>query len=451
MAFSYVKGLPSGKVVPTVKHFAAFASPEQGINTGPVHGGQRELYTTYLPSYKRAIIDGGAYGIMSAYHCYDGVPAVASKQMLNDILRDEWGNKYWVISDAGATARLCTAFRMCRASPIDSEAVPGMVLTAGGDIEMGGGSNNFQVIPKMVAAGKLDEKVVDIAVSRVLRAKFEIGLFEDPYRGVPPSQQAQLINVPEHVQLARQLDTESIVLLENHDNVLPLSRTANIAVIGPMAHGFMNYGDYVPYRAQYRGVTPLDGIKAASHGTVKYAKGCERWSNNESGFSDAISAAESSDIAVVVVGTWTRDQTELWQGFNATTGEHIDESDLKLVGDMPRLVRAIINTGKPTVVVFSSGKPITEPWISQNASALVQQFYPSEQGGNALADVLFGNANPSGKLSVGFPYDIGTTPSYYDFLNSARVPGPGSIYPNGTLKFGTAYALQSPLPLYEVK
>jgi beta-glucosidase len=210
------------------------------------------------------------------------------------------------------------------------------------------------------------------------------------------------------------------------------------------------YGDYVPYLSQYRGVTPLDGIKAASEGTVTYAKGCERWSNDESGFGAAIAAAEAADVAVVVVGTWSRDQSELWAAINATTGEHIDVSSLDLVGAMARLVSAVINTGKPTVVVFSSGKPVTEPWISKNASALVQQFYPSEQGGNALADVLYGNVNPSGKLSVGFPTSVGALPVYYDYLNSGRAwPNPGEAYPNGTLVFGSNYVLDTPRPLYE--
>lgn len=134
---------------------------------------------------------------------------------------------------------------------------------------------------------------------------------------------------------------------------------------------------------------------------------------------------------------------------NATTGEHVDVASLNLVGAMPHLVKAIIDTGKPTVVVFSSGKPITEPWISSSASALVQQFYPSEQGGNALADILFGDTNPSGKLSVGFPYDVGTTPIYYDYLNSGRTVSPGQEYPNGTLEFGHQYVLNTPVPLYE--
>jgi beta-glucosidase len=151
----------------------------------------------------------------------------------------------------------------------------------------------------------------------------------------------------------------------------------------------------------------------------------------------------------ILISPSQRDQNQLWQGLNATTGEHVDVASLNLVGAMPHLVQAIINTGKPTVVVFSSGKPITEPWISSNASALVQQFYPSEQGGNALADVLFGDVNPSGKLSVGFPYDVGTTPIYYDYLNSGRSVSPGFAYPNGTLDFGHQYVLNTPVPLYE--
>lgn len=198
-------------------------------------------------------------------------------------------------------------------------------------------------------------------------------------------------------------------------------------------------------------MTPLEGFQAASQGTITYAQGCERSSNDDSGFAEAIAAAEAADVAVVIVGTWSRDQGELWTGLNATTGEHIDVSSLSLVAAMPRLVQAVINTGKPTVVVYSSGKPVTEPWISQNASALVQQFYPSEQGGNALADVLYGNYNPSGRLSVSFPYDVGTTPIYYDYLNSARLyPSPGYIYPNGTLVYGSTYVFQNPDALYAV-
>ncbi|KAH6715680.1 glycoside hydrolase superfamily [Leptodontidium sp. MPI-SDFR-AT-0119] len=449
MGYSYIVGMQSGNVSAMVKHFAAFGNPEQGLNVGPTHGGERELRTTYLPSYKRQIIDAGVYAIMSAYSDYDGVALVANHHVLTDILRDEWGYKYWVTSDAGGTDRLCNAFKMCKEKPIDKEAVTMYALPSGNDVEMGGGSYNFATIPKLVKDGKLSINIVDTAVSRLLRAKFAMGLFENPYLAVPANKAASKIHTKENVALARELDAESIILLENHNNVLPLSKKAKVAVIGPMAHGYMNYGDYVVNGSQYRGVTPLDGIKAASKGVVTYAKGCERWSNDQSGFAEAIKTASAADVAVVVVGTWSRDQLQLWQGLNATTGEHIDVASLNLVGAMPHLVKAIIDTGKPTVVVFSSGKPITESWISTDASALVQQFYPSEEGGNALADVLFGTVNPSGKLSVGFPYDVGTLPIYYDYLNSGRGTAAGREYPNGTLEFGSAYVLNSPMPLYE--
>ena len=240
MAYSYVTGLQGGNVSATIKHFAAFSMPEQGLNTGPVHGGERELRTTWLPSFKRAIIDAGAYSIMSSYNSYDGIPVIANHHMLTDILRDEWGYQYWVTSDAGATDRLCAAFKMCQAKPIDMEAVTMYTLPAGNDVEMGGGSFNYQKIPDMVASGKLDMSVVDTAVSRLLRAKFQMGLFENPYRAVPANQSANYIHTPETVQLARQLDAESIVLLENHNNILPLDPSTNVAVIGPMADGFMN-------------------------------------------------------------------------------------------------------------------------------------------------------------------------------------------------------------------
>ncbi|PWY79124.1 beta-glucosidase [Aspergillus heteromorphus CBS 117.55] len=452
MAYSYITGLQSRNVSATVKHFVAYSLPEQGLNTAPVQGGERYLRSTWLPSFKRAIVDAGVWSIMSAYHAYDGIPAVSDWYTLTKILREEWGYKYWVFSDSGATDRLCTAFKLCRSSPIDMEAVTMMALPAGTDVEMGGGSFNYQKIPELVESGKLDIDIVDTAVSRFLRAKFEMGIFENPYPAAPQSQWKDLIHTPEAVELAKTLDMESIVLLENHNKTLPLSKSGSIAVIGPMAHGYMNYGDYVIYNSQWHGVTPLDGIKAAvgDAATINYAQGCERWSNDESGFEEAIAAAKKSDVAVVVVGTWSRDQTELWSGYNATTGEHVDLDNLNLVGAQAPLIRAILATNTPTIVVLSSGKPLTDVvWLGNSTSALIQQFYPSEQGGNALASILFGDYNPSGKLSVSFPHSVGDLPIYYDYLNSARDIGTaGQAFPNGTLDFGYQYVLGDPHAVY---
>ncbi|KAF9891014.1 hypothetical protein FE257_005271 [Aspergillus nanangensis] len=451
IGYHYTVGLQGVNVSTTVKHFAGFSQPEQGINTAPVQGGERYLRTTWLPAFKRAIIDAGAWSIMSSYNSYDGIPTISDYHLLTEILREEWGYEYYVISDAGATDRLCNAFHLCKSDPIDMDSVTLQALPAGNDVEMGGGSFNFRKIPELVESGKLDIETVNTAVSRQLRAKFAMGLFENPYPAAPESEWKKLIHSREAVKLARELDRESIVLLENHDDVLPLKKNADIAVIGPMAHGFMNYGDYVVYRSQYRGVTPLDGIKAAvgKKGRVHYAQGCERWSNDQSGFDEAVAAAKKSDVAVVVVGTWSRDQQELWQGLNATTGEHVDVNDLSLVGAQAPLIKAIIETGVPTIVVLSSGKPITEPWLSNATSALVQQFYPSEQGGHALADILFGDYNPSGKLSVSFPNYVGDLPVYYDYLNSGRSIGDsGYQAEDGTLVFGHQYVFGNPNPWY---
>ncbi|CAL5871896.1 uncharacterized protein PFLUO_LOCUS6151 [Penicillium psychrofluorescens] len=452
IGYSYVKGIQSKKVAATVKHFAAYSNPEQGLNTGPVHGGERELRTTWLPSFKRAIIDGGAWGVMAAYSSYDGIPAAANHLTITEILRNEWGYDYFVMTDAGGSDRLCLYFKLCQSSPLDMEAVTTQLLDAGTDVEMGGGSFNFQKIPEMVKSGKLSVDLVDTAVSRLLRTKFEMGLFEDPYTIAPQSEWANILNGPEAKQLARDLDKESIILLENHNETLPLKKSGNIAVIGPMAYGYMNYGDYVVYESQWHGVTPLDGIRNAvgDKAQIHYAQGCERWSNDQTGFPEAIEAAKKSDVAVVVVGTWSRDQVQLWEGLNATTGEHVDEDDLSLVGAQAPLIKAIVDTGVPTVVVLSSGKPITEVWLSNTTQALVQQFYPSEEGGNALAEVLFGDYNPSGKLSMGFPRYVGDIPVFYDYLNSGRqITDSGVEYPNGTLSFGHQYVFGSPIPWYE--
>lgn len=246
MAYSYVVGMQDHGVSATIKHFAAFSAPEQGLNTGPVHGGERELRTTWLPAFKRAIIDAGAYSIMGSYNSYDGMPTITDEHLMTDILRDEWGYKYWLTSDAGATDRICCQFRMCSCVPVasgkpkvDSDAITLFALPAGNDVEMGGGSYSFERIPQLVEAGKLSIDVVDTAVARQLRAKFALGLFENAYPGlgnetVRPNGTYPGIHTEKAVALARKLDTESIVLLKNSNKTLPLKRDAHVAVIGPM-------------------------------------------------------------------------------------------------------------------------------------------------------------------------------------------------------------------------
>ncbi|KAI0773508.1 glycoside hydrolase [Fomes fomentarius] len=429
MGLAYVTGLQSGRrrnasssaiarVAATCKHFAAFGSPQGGLNTAQVSGGERELRTTYLKPFNRACLE--SLSIMTAYSSYDGIPAIANTHLLTDILRDEWEYKYWVTADAGSVDLLINQHGTCDTR----ECAAKITLENGLSGEMGGGSYTFLTLPDQVRAGTVDIKFVDETVKTLLRTKFALGLFE------------------------------TIVLLENRNNVLPLSKSiGSIALIGPHADR-VSFGDYVFFNATNNGISPLAGFTQHLGNTsvqIKYAEGCKLWSNDPSGIPAAVEAAKSADAAIVLVGTWSLDQTLLWTpGTNATTGEHVDVSDLGLVGAQLQLVQAVKDAaqGKPTIVVLVSGKPVAEPWIQAHADAVVQQFYPGELGGLALAEIIFGDANPSGKLPVSFPRSVGTTPVFYNYLKGARFVDAGQVLDDGSLRFGHQYVLDSPIPLW---
>lgn len=451
MGKHYVLGVQAEKVAATVKHFITYGAGEQGLNLAPRAGGERELRMKWLPAFRKPIMEGNTWSIMSSYNTYDGVPSIANPHTLIDILREEWGYENYVITDGGASDRPCQIFHMCSADPFDREFTTKLLLENGNDMEMGGGHYSYETIPELIKSGELKEEYLDRAVRHVLHAKFAAGLFEEPFIGVPHDQFEQYIHTEEAVKISRQLDAESIVLLENHNQTLPLKKEGNIAVIGHFGD-IMNYGDYVIPKTAKRGVTPLAGIKAAvgDKANVHFAKGCAPWSPDRSGFQEAVELANKSDVAIVMVGTWSADQGDLWSGANVTTGEGADMDDLHLVGPQADLIREVKKTGVPTIVVFTSGKPITEPWLSEHVDALLQHYYPGEQGGNALADVLFGAHNPSGRLTISFPRSVGDLPVYYDHLNSARQTfGHGQVYENGTMEFGRNYVLGDPNPWYD--
>ncbi|KAG8985853.1 hypothetical protein FRB90_004400, partial [Tulasnella sp. 427] len=476
MASAYVDGVQSGsrrntsstaiaRMAATCKHFAAFGSPQGGLNVAPVTGGERDLRTLYLPPFQKACVKSLA--IMTAYSAYDGVPAAGDSHLLVDILRKEWGYKYWVVSDAGCVDLLQNNHQVC-----DSRECSAKLAVSQYQGEMGGGTYTYLTLPDQVKKGLVSESIIDQTVKYILRTKFALGLFENPY---PYKDYKSKIRTPSTLQLLKQMDEEQIILLKNDKNTLPLSKSiSSVAVIGPSAgqvllpltpltamfgdtpltklmHQF--FSDYVFHGAAANGISPLDGIKKLLGNTnvkVNYAEGCKLWSNDQSGFNDAVTAAKNSDAAVVFVGTWSRDQTELWAGLNATTGEHVDVSDLGLVGASLDLVKTIKATGKPTIVAFISGRPVSEPWIAEHADAIVQQFYPGEMGGLAIAEVLFGDVNPSGKMPISAPRSIGTAPAFYNYLKNSRPgwPGPGKILDDGTLVFDHAYILDSPWPLW---
>ncbi|CAK5266567.1 unnamed protein product [Mycena citricolor] len=456
MAAAYVTGVQAGrrrnasstaiaKVAATCKHFAAFGSPHGGLNTAPVTGGERDLRALYLRPFDRACV--GSLSIMTAYSTYDGIPAVANTHLLTDILRNEWGYKYWVTADAGSIDLLITQHGTCA----DRQCAAKTALENGISGEMGGGSFTYYTIPDQIAAGTINEKYLDQTAAAMLRTKFSLGLFENPY---PYSDYKSTLRTPLSRAILHNIEQEAIVLLENRNNVLPLGKSVkSVALIGPQADR-VSFGDYVFFNASNNGISPLNGFKqylssVSSSVKLNFAEGCKLWSNDQSGFAAAVSAAQQSDVAVVMVGTWSLDQTQLWTpGTNATTGEHVDVADLALVGAQLALVQAIKATGKPTIVVLVSGKPVAEPWIQAHADAVIQQFYPGELGGLAIAEAIFGAFNPSGRLPVSFPRSVGTMPAFYNYLKGSRPIDAGQVLDDGTLMFGHQYVLNSPVPIW---
>ncbi|KAI0070156.1 glycoside hydrolase [Panus rudis PR-1116 ss-1] len=456
MGNAYVTGLQSGRrrnasstaiarMAATCKHFAAFGSPQGGLNIAQVPGGERELRTMFLKPFDRACVN--ALSIMTAYSSYDGIPAIANTHLLTDILRNEWGYKYWVTTDAGSVDLLITTHGTCDTR----ECAAKIALENGLSGEMGGGTYTYLTLPDQVKAGTVDIKYIDTTVKAMLRTKFALGLFENPY---PYEDFEQTLRTSSTRSLLHDMEREAIVLLENRNNVLPLSKNiGSVALIGPQVDR-VSFGDYVFFNATLNGISPLEGFTQHLSNTsvkINYAQGSQLWTNSQSDFTSAINAAQSSDVSIVMVGTWSLDQTLLWTpGTNATTGEHVDLSDLGLVGAQLDLVKAVKEASgdKPAVVVLVSGKPVAEPWIQQHADAVVQQFYPGELGGLAIAEVVFGDVNPSGKLPVSFPRSVGTTPVFYNYIKGSRPLDPGMIGDDGSLTFGHQYVLDSPVPLW---
>ncbi|KAG8753237.1 hypothetical protein FRC12_011608, partial [Ceratobasidium sp. 428] len=326
-----------------------------------------------------------------------------------------------------------------------------MALENGLQGEMGGGTYTYLTLPDQIRAGKVSQAALDETVSYMLRTKFSLGLFENPY---PYPDYAKYMRTNETLTTLLEMERESVVLLENRNNTLPLSKKIkSVALIGPSA-GQVIFGDYVFFGAKNNALSPLEGFKQVLAGTgvqINYAEGCKLWSASEDGFAEAVAAAQKSDVAVVAVGTWSLDQTLLWAGQNATTGEHVDVSDFALVGAQLNLIKAIKATGKKVVVVYVSGKPISENWVYRNADAIISQFYGGDLQGRALAEVIFGDYNPSGKTVVSWPRSVGTAPAFYDYLKGSRPvdwTGPGYIKDDGTLVFGHEYTLDSPVPFW---
>ncbi|ASA24210.1 glycoside hydrolase family 3 N-terminal domain-containing protein [Paenibacillus donghaensis] len=430
MGVEAVKGLQGERldaedaVLATLKHFAAYGSSEGGRNSAPVHMGLRELHEVDLLPFRKAV-EAGARSLMTAYNEIDGVPCTTSHYLLQNVLREQWGFDGFVITDCGALGMLTNGHNTADSG----EAAVAQALLAGIDMEMSGEMLE-QHLGAAIAAGRLHESDLDRGVSRILEMKFTLGLFDRPF--ADPDRAEQLIGSAEHRKLARRIAGESIIMLKNEAATLPLSpNIGRVAVIGPNADNPYNQlGDYTSPQPKGAIVTVLEGIRSALGGDpdrVLYAPGCRIKGDSREGFAYALECAAQADVVVLAIGgSSARDFGEgtidLLTGASVVTehawsdmecGEGIDRSTLHLMGVQLELVQELHKLGKPLVIVYINGRPIAEPWIVQHADAILEAWYPGQEGGHAIADILFGEVNPSGRLTISIPKHVGQLPVYY--------------------------------------
>lgn len=405
-------------VISTLKHFVAYGIPEGGHNGNPSNVGMRDLHENFLPAFKAAI-DAGALSVMTSYNSIDGVPSTGNPELLRGVLKEDWGFDGFVVSDLVSIDGLFSDHHVAA----DKEDAGVMAMNAGVDVDLG--ANCYALLKEAVEAGKVSAKVLDEAVARVLRLKFDLGLFDNPY--VDPDTAERVVRSNENVAVARQAARKGVVLLENN-GVLPLSKDMKVAVIGPNADNMYNQlGDYTAPQPRENIRTVLDGIKAkVGEKNVTYVKGCAIRDTQSNTIAEAVRAARRADVAVVVVGgSSARDFKTTYKETGAAVadknsisdmeaGEGFDRASLDLLGLQYELLEAVKKTGTPMVVVYIEGRPLDKKWAKENADALLTQFYPGQQGGEGLADVLFGEYNPAGRLPVSVPYDAGQVPVYYN-------------------------------------
>ncbi|MCM8901501.1 glycoside hydrolase family 3 C-terminal domain-containing protein [Caldicoprobacter algeriensis] len=435
MGIAYIKGLQGeglhDGIMATGKHFVGYGMSEGGMNWAPAHIPERELREVYLFPFEAAVKEAKLACIMPAYHEIDGIPCHASSRLLKSILRDEWGFEGLTVSDYFAINML---YEYHKLNP-DKILAAKKAIETGVDIELPSTDCYGLPLKAAVEQGLVSEDVIDKVVARILEHKFRLGLFENPY--VEPSKAKSVFDIPEQRELARRVAQESIVLLKNENNLLPLSKEIRkVAVIGPNAHNIRNMiGDYAypchietlqrmadtfdtakPTYASLNDedlfvpmVSVLDGIKekVSADTEVLYAKGCDVLGDDESGFDEAVEIAKKADVAIVVVG----DRSGLIPG--CTSGEARDRADLNLTGKQEKLIKAVYATGTPVVVVLVNARPLSITWLHENIPAIVEAWLPGEEGGRAVADVLFGDYNPGGKLPISFPRTVGQVPVYY--------------------------------------
>lgn len=403
MAKAFIKGIQDQKVVATPKHFAANFVGDGGRDSNEIHFSDRILKEIYLPAFEASIKEAGALSIMAAYNSLDGIPCSSNKWLLTDVLRKEWGFKGFVVSDYWSVTHI---YEKHKVATTKAEAAQ-KATEAGLDIELPD-INCFSELEDLVKQGRLSIEVINEAVRRIIWVKFWLGLFEHPY--VDPNYAEKLCDCDNHRQLALEAARKSIILLKNSKETLPLkTNIKSITVIGPNANEVRLGG----YSAMPRKViTTLEGIKnkVSKNTKVYFEEGCKVIGDEKKNFSKAINAVKKSDVAILVMGN-----------SNETEAEERDRCNLDLPGFQEDLIIEISKIGKPVIVVLINGSAITmQKWIDK-VDTVIEAWYPGEEGGNAIADVIFGNYNPGGHLPITFPKVTGQLPLYYNYKPSGRV------------------------------
>ena len=420
-----VKGLGGGilskpySTIATLKHFIGYGTTEAGQNGGITIAGARELQESFLPPFKKAI-NAGALSVMTSYNSLDGIPSTCSKALLTDLLRTQWGFNGFVVSDLYSIDGIHGTHRVAETK----QQAGVMALKAGVDADLG--ALAFGRLEDAVQKGMVTEAEIDVAVKRILKMKFEMGLFEHPY--VDATQAKQLVRSDNNKAVALQVAREVITLLKNQNHVLPLSKNKKVLVCGPNADNVYNMlGDYTAPQEDGNVKTILAGIRSKLPASqVTYVKGCAVRDTTASNIAEAVAAAKEADVVVVAVGgSSARDFKTSYKETGAAVtdsktisdmdcGEGFDRATLTPLGHQMQLLKALKATGKPLVVVYIEGRPMDKSWAAQHADALLTAYYPGQEGGTAIADVLFGDYNPAGRLPVSVPANVGQIPVYYN-------------------------------------
>lgn len=439
IAYARVKGFQGNKlgdinaVMACVKHFAAYGAAVGGRDYNSVDMSDRMLWETYLPPFKSAL-DAGAATFMNSFNDLNGVPATGNKYLQRDILKGKWGFTGFVVSDWGSIGEMINHGNVKNQFEAALSAV-----TAGSDMDMESRCYKNSLV-QLVKEGKVPMALIDDAVRRILRKKFELGLFDDPYKFSNAEREQAALNNPEHVKAARVAAAKSIVLLKNQNNLLPLSKnTKTIAFIGPLVKAVkQNKGFWdveVPGVDSNFIVSQWEGLKnkVGANTTLLYAKGCDIEGTNKDGFAEAVAIAKQADVVILSIGE-RRDMS----------GEAKSRSNIGIPGVQEELLKELLQTGKPVVVLINAGRPLVFNYTADNAPAILYTWWLGSEAGNAIADVLFGDYNPSAKLVMSFPRSVGQVPVYYNHFNTGR-PATNDNNHN----YNSSYNDESIFPKYE--